>query len=55
MNALRDALINQKITFYVKCFGAFLWLAGFTLLFSVSWKACAGVFLVACAAGFERT
>ncbi len=46
MNVLKDSLSASRTVFLAKCFGILLWMGGYVLLFSVSWKAALGVFLV---------
>ncbi len=45
-NVLSDSLKAGRTVFLAKCFGTLLWMGGYAFLFSVSWKAALGVFLV---------
>ncbi len=44
-NVLRDSIIALRAEFYLGCLTSALWVAGFTLLFSVSWKVGLGVWI----------
>ncbi len=44
-NILRDSLIALRAEFYMGCMTTTLWVASFTLLFSVGWKIGLGVWL----------
>lgn len=54
MNVLLDALAGYQVRFYTRCAISLLYVAGFTVLFSLSWKAGVGVALVAWALNADR-
>lgn len=54
MNVLRESLITLRAQFYLGCLTSTLWVGGFTLLFSVSWKVGLGVWIALLAAELHR-
>lgn len=53
-NVLKDALVAGRAAFYVRCFVATLWVAGFTVICWVDWRLAVGAFLLGWAAALQK-